>query len=337
MSEQKMKYVRVGKSGLKVSKICLGCMSYGSSEWRKWVLDEPESKVFIKRALELGINFFDTANAYSLGKSEEVLGNALREFAPGKRSEHVIASKVYVPMNDKPNGGGLSRKHIMDSVEQSLRRLGTDYLDIYQFHRWDPETPLEETIDTLHDLLRAGKIRYVGGSSCYAWQFSKAVHMAKERGFNFISMQNHYNLIYREEEREMNPFCNSEGIGLIPWSPLARGLLSGKWKRTDKSIEGETIRAETDAFSKQLYTGTRDNDFDIIERVVELANKKKVTPSQLSLAWMMNKPGVAAPIIGATKMSHLEEAVAAVHIEVTPEEMKYLEELYKPHPISGHQ
>jgi len=332
-----MKYVRLGNSGLKVSKICLGCMSYGSSEWRKWVLDEPESKPFIKRALELGINFFDTANVYSQGKSEEILGNALKEFAPGKRNELVIASKVCLPMNETPNGSGLSRKHIMESVDESLRRLGTDYLDIYQFHRWDPETSLEETIDTFHDLIRAGKIRYAGGSSCYAWQFSKAVHLAKERGFNFISMQNHYNMIYREEEREMIPFCNSEGIGLIPWSPLARGLLSGKWKRTDTSIEGETIRSHTDSLTKSRYNATRENDFDVIERVVDLANKKKVSPSQLSLAWMMNKPGVAAPIIGATKMSHLEEAVEAVSIEITPEEMKYLEELYKPHPISGHQ
>jgi len=333
----KMKYVRLGNSGLKVSKICLGCMSFGSSEWREWVLNEPESKPFIKRALELGINFFDTADVYSLGKSEEVLGNALKEFAPGKRNELVIASKVCLPMNETPNGSGLSRKHIMESVDESLRRLGTDYLDIYQFHRWDPETPLEETIDTFHDLIRAGKIRYVGGSSCYAWQFSKAVHLAKERGFNFISMQNHYNMIYREEEREMIPFCNSEGIGLIPWSPLARGVLSGKWKRTDVSIEGETIRSQTDSLIKSRYNATRENDFDVIERVVELANKKKVSPSQLSLAWLMNKPGVSAPIIGATKMSHLEEAVEAVSIEITAEEMKYLEELYKPHPISGHQ
>jgi len=326
-----MKYSKLGNSGLKVSRIALGCMSYGTPEWRKWVLDEEASRPFIQRALELGINFFDTANMYSVGKSEEVLGNALRDFAPGRRDELVIATKVFFPMNDKPNRGGLSRKNILSSIDASLKRLGTDYVDLYQFHRWDNETPIEETMDTFHDLVRSGKVRYIGASSCAAWQFSKAINIAKYRGMTqFISMQNHYNLIYREEEREMNPLCASEGIGLIPWSPLARGLLSGKRKKDDL-LKGDTIRSETDQYTKFLYDRTRDNDFEIIERVVELAAKKKVTPSQLSLAWLLHKPNVIAPIVGATKMYQLEEAAQSVHIDLSSEDMLYLEELYRPH------
>jgi len=334
-----MPYVRLGNSGMKVSRISLGCMSYGDPAWRKWVLNEEESKPFIKRALDLGINFFDTANVYSLGASETVLGHALKEYAPGKRNELVIATKVYAPMSDKPNNGGLSRKNIMQSLDDSLRRLGLDYVDLYQFHRWDPETPIEETMEAFHDLVRSGKVRYIGGSSCSAWQFSKAVHIAKDRGIPLVSMQNHYNLIYREEEREMNPLCVSEGIGLIPWSPLARGLLSGKYKKGESgALESESTRLTSDPFTKTLYErDTKDNDFAIIDRVAELAKKKNVSPSQIALAWLLHKPNVAAPIIGATKMYQLEEAVQAVHIELSKDDIKYLEELYRPHTIAGHQ
>ncbi len=325
-----MQYVRLGNTGLKVSRICLGTMSYGTSKWRDWVLDEDESRPFFKRALELGVNFFDTADMYSVGVSEEVTGRALRDFA--QRDKIVIASKVYNPMSDDPNDRGLSRKHIMDAIDNSLRRLGTDYVDLYQIHRWDDETPIEETLDALHDVVRAGKARYIGASSMYAWQFAKALYKADLHGWTrFVSMQNHYNLIYREEEREMIPLCIDQGVGLIPWSPLARGFLAGN-RTPDKS--GPTKRAKSDSFAHRMYY--QDEDFTIVERVEDLAERYGVKPAQVALAWMLHKPGITAPIIGATKMYHVEEAVAALDIVLSDEDMAYLEEPYKPHPVLGH-
>jgi aryl-alcohol dehydrogenase-like predicted oxidoreductase len=333
-----MPYVRLGNSGLKVSRICLGCMSYGSPKWRPWVLDEEASLPFFEKALELGINFWDTANMYSAGESERVVGTALKKYLPGRRDEIVLATKVFFPTKPGPNNGGLSRKHIMQSIDDSLKRLGTDYVDIYQFHRWDYDTPIEETIEALHDLVRAGKIRYIGGSSCNAYQFSKAIQVAKHRGLTqFVSMQNHYNLIYREEEREMNPLCVSEGVGLIPWSPLARGLLAGSRKKKDALFSGETLRSQTDEFSNTLYSTMVDNDFEVIDRVTDLAEKKHAKPAQIALAWLLHKPNVAAPIVGATKMEHLIDACGSVHIKLTEDEIKYLEEVYKPHPVAGHR
>ncbi len=325
-----MDYVNLGRTGLKVSRICLGAMTYGTPEWRSWVLDEEESRPFFRRALELGINFFDTANMYSLGVSEEITGRALRDF--GRREEMVIATKVYFPMGDGPNQGGLSRLHIMRAVEDSLRRLGTDYIDLYQIHRWDYETPIEETLQALHDLVRAGKVRYIGASSMYAWQFAKSLYLADLRGWTrFVSMQNHYNLVYREDEREMIPLCRAEGVGLIPWSPLARGFLTGD--RSEKNYV-ETIRAKTDDFAQHLYY--RDTDFDVVARVVDLAERLEVKPAQIALAWLLHQEGVTAPIIGASKMFHLEDAVAALDIELTEEDLAYLEEPYQPHPVLGH-
>ncbi|MDH3944995.1 MAG: aldo/keto reductase [Anaerolineae bacterium] len=326
-----MDYQRLGKSGLKVSRICLGTMTYGSSQWRDWVLEERESRPFIQRALELGINFFDTADAYSLGVSEEILGRALKDFT--RREEVVIASKVFFSMGDKPNLGGLSRVHIMQAIDDSLRRLGTDYLDLYQIHRWDPETPIEETLEALHDVVKSGKVRYIGASSMYSWQFSKSLYLADLHGWTrFVSMQNHYNLVYREEEREMMPLCRSEGIGVIPWSPLARGFLSGNRSRQDW---GETARAKSDEFAHDMYY--QESDFTVVERVVELAKEKGVTPSQIALAWLLHQPGVTAPIIGASKMAHLEEDVAAIDIELSPEELDILQQPYLPHPVLGHR
>jgi len=305
-------------------------MTYGTPEWRSWVLDEEESRPFFRRALELGINFFDTANMYSLGVSEEITGRALRDF--GRREEMVIATKVYFPMGDGPNQGGLSRLHIMRAVEDSLRRLGTDYIDLYQIHRWDYETPIEETLQALHDLVRAGKVRYIGASSMYAWQFAKSLYLADLRGWTrFVSMQNHYNLVYREDEREMIPLCRAEGVGLIPWSPLARGFLTGD--RSEKNYV-ETIRAKTDDFAQHLYY--RDTDFDVVARVVDLAERLEVKPAQIALAWLLHQEGVTAPIIGASKMFHLEDAVVALDIELTEEDLAYLEEPYQPHPVLGH-
>ncbi len=326
-----MDYQRLGKSGLKVSRICLGTMTYGSSQWRDWVLEERESRPFIQRALELGINFFDTADAYSLGVSEEILGRALNDFT--RREEVVIASKVFFSMGDKPNLGGLSRVHIMQAIDDSLRRLGTDYIDLYQIHRWDPETPIEETLEALHDVVKSGKVRYIGASSMYAWQFSKSLYLADLHGWTrFVSMQNHYNLVYREEEREMGPLCRAEGIGVIPWSPLARGFLSGNRSRQDW---GETARAKSDEFAHQMYY--QESDFTVVERVVELAQQRGVTPSQIALAWLLHQPGVTAPIIGASKMAHLEEDIAAIDIKLSPEELETLQEPYQPHPVLGHR
>jgi aryl-alcohol dehydrogenase (NADP+) len=306
-------------------------MTYGTPQWREWVLSEQDSRPFIKRALELGINFFDTADMYSEGLSEEVLGRALRDFA--RRDEMVIATKVYHPMGDKPNRGGLSRKHIMAAMDASLRRLGTDYVDLYQIHRWDYETPIEETLAALHDLVKAGKARYVGASSMWAWQFAKALYLADLHGWTrFASMQDHYNLVYREEEREMLPLCRAEGIGVIPWSPLARGFLMGN-RRPDKT--GETTRARTDSFAHQMYY--RESDFVVVERVGELAQRRGVSPAQIALAWLLYQPGVTAPIVGASKMTHLEDAVAALQVRLSDQELAYLQEPYQPHPVLGHK
>lgn len=325
-----MQYENLGNSGLKVSRICLGTMTYGSSQWREWVLDETESRPYIQRALELGINFFDTADAYSLGVSEEILGRALKDFT--RRDEVVIASKVFFQMGDKPNQGGLSRVHIMHAIEDSLRRLKTDYIDLYQIHRWDPDTPIEETLEALHDVVKSGKVRYIGASSMYAWQFSKSLYLADLHGWTrFISMQNHYNLVYREEEREMMPLCRSQGIGVLPWSPLARGFLSGNRTRQEW---GDTSRAKTDDFAHSMYY--QENDFEVVDRVVELAEARGVTPSQIALAWLLHQPGVTAPIIGASKMHHLEEDAAALEIELSVDELAALEEPYLPHPVLGH-
>ncbi|HEX2916251.1 MAG TPA: aldo/keto reductase [Chloroflexia bacterium] len=324
-----MEYTKLGKSGLKVSRICLGTMTYGTSKWRDWVLDEEESRPFIKRALELGINFFDTADVYSVGASEEVLGRALRDFA--KRDEVVIATKVYNPMGPGPNDRGLSRKHIMQSIDASLRRLDTDYVDLYQTHRWDNETPIEETLEALHDVVKAGKALYIGASSMHAWQFAKALYLADLHGWTrFASMQNHYNLVYREEEREMLSLCQEEGVGVIPWSPLARGFLAGNRKPGNT---GDTTRSKSDAFAHSMYY--QESDFKIVDRVAEVAKAHGVSPAQIATAWILHQPAVTAPIIGASKPYQLEEAVEALSIKLSPEDLKKLEELYQPHPVLG--
>ncbi|MDK2407612.1 aldo/keto reductase [Aphanizomenon sp. PH219] len=326
-----MTYVNLGKSGLKVSRLTLGTMTYGSRQLREWVLEEEESRPFIKLALELGINFFDTADVYSLGASEEILGRALKDFA--KRDQVIIATKVFNKVGDGPNDKGLSRKHIFDSIDASLRRLQTDYVDLYQIHRWDYETPIEETLEALHDLVKSGKVRYLGISSVYAWQFAKALYTADKHGWNrFISIQNHYNLVYREEEREVIPLSLDQGIGIIPWSPLARGFLAGNRR---KEGYGETVRAKTDEFAHNLYY--QESDFKIVDRVVDLAQKRGVKPTQIALAWLLHKPGVTSPIIGASKIEHLKDAVEALDLVLSEEEIKLLEEPYQPHPILGHK
>jgi aryl-alcohol dehydrogenase (NADP+) len=325
-----MNYTTLGKSGLKVSRICLGCMTYGDPNWRPWILSEEQGIPFIHRALERGINFFDTADMYSLGVSESILGRALADIP---RDEVVVTSKLYWPMGDKPNQRGLSRKHIMESIDGSLKRLGMDYIDLYQIHRFDYETPIEETLEALHDVVRAGKALYIGASSMYAWQFAKLLYTADLHGWTrFVSMQNHYNLVYREEEREMNPLCNAEGVGLIPWSPLARGFLAGS-RNSQRS--GDTVRSQTDTIAGALYTN--DNDFTILDRVNELAARYGVKAAQIGLAWLLHKPGVTAPIIGASKMSHLDDAVGALSITLTTDDIAYLEAPYAPHVISGHE
>jgi 1-deoxyxylulose-5-phosphate synthase len=324
-------YINLGSTGLKVSRLCLGTMTYGSKRWREWVLDDDESRPFIKRALELGINFFDTADIYSLGASEEVLGRALRDFGPS-RDKVVIATKLFNPMGDDPNQRGLSRKHIRHSIDASLKRLRTDYVDLYQIHRFDYETPIEETVVALDEVVKSGKALYLGGSSMYAWQFARMLSTADRLGVTrFATMQNHYNLIYREEEREMIPLCREEKIGLIPWSPLARGFLAGNRRKHDF---GETTRAKTDDYGQKMYYA--DSDFKVVERVTEIAAKRGVPNMQVALAWILQKPGISAPIIGASKMHHLEEAVGALKIKLDHEEMKALEEPYQPHPILGH-
>jgi aryl-alcohol dehydrogenase (NADP+) len=325
-----MDYINLGRSGLKVSRICLGMMSYGTSKWRDWVLDEDESRPLIQQALELGINFFDTADVYSLGVSEEVTGRALRDFA--RRDEVIIATKVYQRMSDDPNDRGLSRKHIMDSIDNSLRRLGTDYVDLYQIHRWDDETPIEETLSALNDVVRSGKARYIGASSMYAWQFTKALYLADLHGWTrFVSMQNHLNLVYREEEREMLPLCLDQGIGVIPWSPLARGFLAGNRFREGG---GPTKRSKSDGFAHSMYYA--EHDFEIVDRVVQLSAQLGVSPPQVALAWLLHKPGIVAPIIGARRSHHLQEAVAAVETQLSAENITFLEEPYQPHPVLGH-
>src|ERR1041385_542872 len=324
-----MEYVKLGKSGLKVSRVCLGCMTYGvpTRGAHLWTLDEEQARPILKRALELGINFFDTANTYSDGSSEEIVGRALRDFA--RREEIVIATKVYYQMREGPNARGLSRKSIMIEVDASLRRLGTDYIDLYQIHRWDKTTPIEETLEALHDLIKMGKVRYIGASSMWAWQFSKAQYTARARNLTpFASMQNYYNLLYREEEREMMPLCVAEGVGVLPWSPLARGRLTRDW-------DENTYRTETDEFGKTLYAATADADRKVVERLAEVANKRGVSRAQVALAWIMQKPFVTAPIVGASKMQHLEDAVAALSLELAPEEIASLEEPYVPHAVIG--
>jgi 1-deoxyxylulose-5-phosphate synthase len=325
-----MEYVKLGNTGLDVSRLCLGCMGFGdSSKWiHQWVLNEEDSRPVIKKALELGINFFDTANVYSLGTSEEYLGRALKEYA--NRDEVVIATKLHGQMHKGPNGSGLSRKAIMSEIDKSLKRLGTDYLDLYIIHRWDYNTPLEETMEALHDVVKAGKARYIGASSMYAWQFQKALHVADKNGWTkFVSMQNHLNLIYREEEREMLPLCREEGIGVTPYSPLASGRLTRDWSET-------TQRSETDQIQKFKYDSTADADRVVVERVADLAEKYGVPRTHIALAWLLQKEPVTAPIIGATKISHLEDAIGALSIKLTTEEIAYLEEPYVPHPIIGH-
>jgi 1-deoxyxylulose-5-phosphate synthase len=325
-----MTYLRLGKTGLRVSRICLGCMSYGIPDRGShlWTLNEEASRPFFRRAIELGVNFFDTANVYSDGTSEEITGRALRDF--GKRDEFVLATKVHGRMRPDVNGAGLSRKSIFTEIELSLRRLGTDHVDLYQIHRWDNDTPIEETLEALHDVVKAGKARYIGASSMCAWQFCKALHLADLHGWTrFVSMQNHYNLIYREEEREMMKLCQAEGVGVIPWSPLARGKL------TRAFADDGTSRAATDEFGKTLYKKSEDADRIVIDRVGELAARRGVSRAQISLAWMLSKPYITAPIIGATKPQHLEDAVAAVSLELSADEIKQLEDPYIPHAQAG--
>ena len=322
-----MQYVNLGSTGLKVSRICLGAMTYGSKKWREWVLEEEEGRPFIKRALELGINFFDTADMYSVGRSEEILGRALKDFGQ-PREKLVIATKVFFPMGDDPNQKGLSRKHIMHAIDASLRRLGTDYVDLYQIHRFDYETPVEETLEALSDVVRAGKALHIGASSMYAWQFARMLHVSERHGFTrFVTMQNHYNLIYREEEREIIPLCQAEGIGVLPWSPLARGLLAG-------SRRAGTLRSKADDYAHKLYTAEADER--VIDCVQQVAAQRGVPPAQVALAWLLHKPGITAPIIGASKPHHLEDAAAAVDVKLSPEEIATLESPYVPHPVLGH-
>jgi 1-deoxyxylulose-5-phosphate synthase len=326
-----MEYVRLGSTGLKVSRICLGTMTYGSKKWREWVLEEEESRPFLKRAIEAGINFFDTADIYSVGASEEILGRALKDFG-SSRDQLVIATKVFNPMGDGPNQGGLSRKHILHAIDDSLRRLQTEYVDLYQIHRFDYSAPIEETVEALDAVVKAGKALYVGASSMFAWQFAKMLHAADRLGSDrFVAMQNHYNLIYREEEREMIPLCREEGVGLIPWSPLARGFLAGN--RTKENY-GTTVRARTDEYAQNMYY--QNSDFEVVDRLTSVARQRGASNAQIALAWILRKPGVTAPIVGASKMNHLDDALKALETKLSEEEMKSLEEPYRPHPILGH-
>ncbi|HZD69325.1 MAG TPA: aldo/keto reductase [Actinomycetes bacterium] len=325
-----MDQVRLGGSGLHVSRLCLGMMGYGDDSDRPWVLDETAAEPLVRRAVEAGVTFFDTADVYSRGASEVATGRLLRKLIG--RDEVVVATKVFGEMTPGPNGRGLSRKHVLAAIDASLQRLGMDYVDLYQIHRLDPHTPLEETMEALHDVVKAGKARYIGASSMYAWQFAKAQRVAERHGWTrFVSMQNHYNLVYREEEREMIPQCIDQGVGVIPWSPLARGFLAGTRTR-----EGErrTTRAETDRFTDHLYG--RPEDFDVVDRLVEVAAKRGVPPAQMALAWLLHKPGVTAPIVGATRVGHVEDALAAAELELSREEIALLEEPYLPHPVLGH-
>ena len=322
-----MEYVNLGSAGVKVSRICLGCMTYGSKKWREWVLEEEQGRPFIKQALELGINFFDTADMYSLGVSEQILGRALKDFGP-TRDKVVIATKVFFPLGDDPNQQGLSRKHILHAIDDSLRRLGTDYVDLYQIHRFDYGTPIEETLGALDHVVTSGKARYIGASSMFAWQFARMLETSDRlRLSRFVTMQNHYNLIYREEEREMIPLCRAEGVGLVPWSPLARGLLAG-------SRRAETQRSKQDEYAHKLYT--QEADDRVVDCVAQVAKERGVPAAQVALGWLLSKPEVTAPIVGATKPHHLTDAVAAVSLKLTPQEIEKLESVYVPHPVLGH-
>ncbi|MGA9177315.1 MAG: aldo/keto reductase [Desulfobacterales bacterium] len=339
-----MDYVNLGQTGLKVSRICLGMMTYGTSQWRPWVLDEADARPIVQRAVELGVNFFDTADMYSAGASEELTGKFLREFT--RRDEVVIATKVFFPVDiafqgghadsapPPPNIAGLSRKHIFEAVEASLKRLGIDYIDLYQIHRWDYETPIEETMEALNDLVKSGKVRYIGASSMYAWQFAKAQHIARSKKMvRFVSMQNHYNLIYREEEREMIPLCRDQGVALIPWSPLARGFLAGN-RTPDDISTGRTTRAKTDDFAQKLYY--REEDFAVVNSLSELASQRGESNARIAYAWLLHQPGLAAPIVGASKVAHIEEAVAATQVKLSADEIKLLGSSYKVHEVLGH-
>ena len=326
-----MDYVRLGSTGLKVSRICLGTMTYGAKSWREWVLDEDESRPFLRRAIELGINFFDTADMYSVGASEEILGRAIEDFAPSRESV-VIATKVFNPMGEDPNQRGLSRKHIHHSIDASLRRLRTDYVDLYQTHRFDYETPVEETLHALDEVVRAGKALYIGASSMHAWQFARMLYKSDALGLaRFATMQNHYNLVYREEEREMLPLCREEGVGVIPWSPLARGFIAGNRRAEDF---GDTTRAKTDDYAKTLYY--QPSDFAVVDRVTAIARTRGVSNAQVALAWLLQQPGVTSPIVGASKMHHLDDAVAALSVRLDEAELKALAEPYQPHRLLGH-
>jgi 1-deoxyxylulose-5-phosphate synthase len=325
-----MKYVRLGQTGMKVSRICFGCMSYGSKTWMPWIIEADEARAHYARAIEAGINFFDTSNNYSIGESERITGRYLKEM--GRRDELVLATKVFGTMGPGPNQSGLSRKHIIASCEDSLRRLGMDYIDLYQIHRWDFTTPIEETLDALDSLVRAGKVRYLGASSMAAWQFSKALYTAREFGWHrFVSMQNHYNLVYREEEREMIPLCVDQGVAVIPWSPLARGFLTGNHTRDGKSL---TTRAGSDPFADPYYT---EDGFAVVDAVAKVAAVRGVSSGEVALAWMLRSPGVTAPIIGTTRLKHLDEAIKALDLVLTPEEIAAVEAPYRPHQIFGHE
>ncbi len=325
-----MQYVNLGATGLRVSRVCLGMMSFGNDSDRAWVLDEAAAEPIVRAAVEGGVNFFDTADTYSQGASEIATGRLLGKLLT--REEVVVATKVFMPMTPGENGGGLSRKHILSAIDASLQRLGMDYVDLYQIHRWDPRTPIEETMQALHDVVRAGKARYIGASSMFAWQFAKAQHVAERAGLTrFVSMQNHYNLVYREEEREMIPLCIEEGVGVIPWSPLARGVLAGNRTRAGERL---TTRAGSDQFADYLYD--QPTDFDVVERVAEVAGERAVAPAQIALAWLLHKPGVTAPIVGATKLQHLQDALGAEQLALSEQELARLEEPYVPHPVLGH-
>ena len=326
-----MEYANLGKTGLKVSRICLGCMSYGVPERgnHSWTLPEEQSRPFIKQAVDAGINFFDTANVYSDGTSEEIVGRALRDLLP--RDEYVLATKVFGEMRKEPNGRGLSRKAIMTEIDHSLKRLGMDYVDLYQTHRWDYQTPIEETLEAVHDVVKSGKARYIGASSMHAWQFCKALYVADKHGWTrFVSMQNYYNLLYREEEREMMKLCLAEGVGVIPWSPIARGRLARPW-----DAKGSTERAATDEYGKTLYTKTEAADKAVVDRVTELSKKRGIPQAQIALAWMLSKPYITAPIVGATKPHHIPDAAAAVSVKLSAEEIGRLEEPYVAHAVVG--
>jgi aryl-alcohol dehydrogenase-like predicted oxidoreductase len=322
-----MQYVNLGNTGLRVSRVCLGMMSYGKHESREWALEQSDAEPIVRRAVEGGITFFDTADVYNGGQSEVLTGQLLPQLF-SMREEYVVATKVYGQTMPGENGRGLSRKHIMASIDASLQRLAMDYVDLYQIHRWDPTTPIEETMEALHDVVKAGKARYIGASSMYAWQFAKAQSVARTR---FVSMQNHYNLVYREEEREMIPLCRDQGVGVLPWSPLARGLLAGNRTRGGERL---TTRANTDAFADSLYKP--DLDFAVVDRVIELADRLGVPSAQVALAWLLHKPGVTAPIVGATKLRHIEDALAAESLSLSEDDLATLEEPYVPHPIAGH-